>query len=972
MRLQFNYQTLIILIAILCLCHPLSADEYPDRYDDIDTELRFVYRLFHSTIPLPKHLLHYIQKLEKHFVAERDAVQLLKAYRFQLGKNRKKAIEFLATIPKSSVRYSHALLLRIKLAHTTEEKIAAYKSFISYFLQHPKKRSQWINDRLDSILEHYLLLLVDHGWIGAFQDALQYIESLKGKSLAIDMQYLQYFLFCVGNAQERDKHDPAIREALTSISRDLKKYLWDSLQTSPLLAAQIYVEQAHLYLLLDKPDQAIGWLNNAYNFLMNVEKALIHLKVGEKLKMTLSPLVHAYYYLANAYKSKAEKERILSTKLEYLTHAVNCYFLFLNRYKDNEYIANKASFEFYQSYKQLDQLGYTVKGIDKKALSSSLRRAAYHEYAQRNYQQASKFFIALGDLNPNHAETPNFFLRALELLCEAEEYQEAFKFVKERILTKKSHQSYNEGMLWKFTVFLYGQQQKHQTLNNVKLGDTFIELGNTFFEVLFHNYPKSDRSAQGLSLQGESAFFRQHYTKAISYYTKFIQLFPHHSQALSIYYKLGVASYRIKNYEEGIRYFTHYWRYGKKLPLQLSAIRLISRMLYEDLKRLDKSTLHFKAVIQWCGKQKLQKYPEIAALKKENEWFLAWSTWKQLERLKESPDKTSKHKTIIKNIRHDAINALNQYIINYPEDQPEQRQAILLKLALLYGEAGNDNKMQAVFDKLNRQYPQSQATKEALFRLLLLYIEIKDEEKINTLSQALQERLPTYKLAYILLIRDKLIKIEDEVLDPYHVSIKNPSLAIAANNELLRRSQIPRHEDYDYLRKYREALLYTSVLMDLAIQKYQVCINRCNSILNDNPKTAYYYDCLFLLAIAYKKLQNYQKAIDSLNQILAYVDKRKDGDTYYRAKFEVARTLMLVEDEKKQAQARNHFLDIIEFCPSDTKLKQFSVESAYYDLVRLYYLLDNKQDAERYIQEYQKKYPKGIYKLLILRIHREK
>ncbi|MCF7853588.1 MAG: tetratricopeptide repeat protein [Candidatus Pacebacteria bacterium] len=302
-----------------------------------------------------------------------------------------------------------------------------------------------------------------------------------------------------------------------------------------------------------------------------------------------------------------------------------------------------------------------------------------------------------------------------------------------------------------------------------------------------------------------------------------------------------------------------------------------------------------------------------------------------------------------------ASEQFEQFVKTYPKSKhvPEN----LARIGTIALEFENYQRASTYFDRLEKEYPDHSALKQAMFSLGKAQFEVgRTKEAVDAFNRLLAdaEGQPTGNLNYIVL--NMLEKGQ-------------PELALKAANELLERSKDPEHPDYVQLAGgTRENILYRASEAAFQAAKYDQAINNLEKLIEENPKTAHFFRAKILLARAKraKTPPNLAGAREDLAEVRTLAE---DEDIVTQSLIELARTYYAEDTAKGISRGLAQLGQIVLVSDGDVMVlidevreeDRSYLEDALYLSAQGHALLGHEDEQALVRKKYQELFPKGRY-----------
>lgn len=527
---------------------------------------------------------------------------------------------------------------------------------------------------------------------------------------------------------------------------------------------------------------------------------------------------------------------------------------------------------------------------------------------------------------------------------------------------------------------------------------------------------------------------RQAYLRAVPIYNVLTQNYGSTDQGAKAYYKLGWIYHIVGDDEKSADNFLNYCASEERPVEEKVEAKFFAADHLMRSGNVDDAIDNFKELLQWGGKD--SPYPKNAKTKRyeENaEGLLAWcydqqfrqlqtqiaDLDKQLARMakdtkkaaavpakKKNVKKVAKKKTgkteeekleeqgpkpvLIKEedpkikrvrlqkkmetARKNALQGFLTFVKNHPKS--EQTPANMAKLGSLYLEQKDYKSATFWLEKLSKEFAGSNEAKSGLFSLGRAYCEVGQWDKASETFKKLIPNMKDMPAANLSYIAGKL----NQPPPNEKKSALSSDVVIAANLEIIRRTESPQHPDYAKLLPKRERALYRAgeayvragnlekgvEYFDRIMAEVAIYNRKAKAEKRPTRVSPYYYDILFRKGEAYTAAKQYGLAERSYNEILTYLSADKNPADYYEAVVKAGRVLLLEDKPKAVRKAAARFQQVIQFADASKKGVKEWLEEAYYDGARTFSLLGDTVRANKLKEEYRTHFPHGKYREKIL------
>ncbi len=315
--------------------------------------------------------------------------------------------------------------------------------------------------------------------------------------------------------------------------------------------------------------------------------------------------------------------------------------------------------------------------------------------------------------------------------------------------------------------------------------------------------------------------------------------------------------------------------------------------------------------------------------------------------------------------------------------------------------------LRQAFEKLKRQgqvafeaflaaYPQSRHVPDNMARVGTIFIEFNDFTKAEKYLNELTARFPDHRAAQQ--ANFNLAKVQFEIGKPEEAAVAfravvanladqpaanlnylvramadtaHSELAVAASDELLRRSEDVNHEDYDRLAgRPRENLLFRAGQAALQGQNYKKAADYFDTLLKENPRTANFFAANIFKARALRLMSPPDLAAARwtlLDQVRRFA---QDNTVINETLVELAEVFIAEDNGPAIMRALTQLGQIV--LVSDGELVLLAddaeavnrpfIERAYLLAAQCYSLIGDETSKQLVVADYRQRYPNGAYR----------
>ncbi len=480
------------------------------------------------------------------------------------------------------------------------------------------------------------------------------------------------------------------------------------------------------------------------------------------------------------------------------------------------------------------------------------------------------------------------------------------------------------------------------------LGKHYFDKGDTNATIRIYRffadvYPKHERAPQALYLaatmlkrQGDTAGSRDLLNRIIANY-------PDDQFYLRALQTLGWDRYELKDYEGAREAFEKYVRSAPPSHPRALAMFSLGDCLMQ-LKRYEEAAQAFNQLVEWLKPRENNPYAKTSdEVKKAQElmekarFFAAYALFQQPVPSDEKPK-----------ARQAAIAALEQFVRDFKNSELAPKAINLIGAIQL--DLGRSEEAAKTFERLGREYPQSEDGRSALFSLIRAAVEIR---RFDIAEDAFRKLMADEKpgVPSKMYTADQFVRIGQWMLDgeKYTGAVQAFEKALASGtNE----------------RQLLEWSLYGLGVAAYKSGDKEKAIEKLEDLFTRYPKTGLFFEGRTLLSRAYRELGKYPEAIATLNEIFKIA---QDPVTVNEANMELARVYRehaarLREANKADAArealrsaAASYERVILLGNPNDEKIRPM-IEEALREVIQVYEeacMYAEAVDAcDRYLQQF--------------------
>ncbi|MGI6356070.1 MAG: tetratricopeptide repeat protein [Lentisphaeria bacterium] len=274
----------------------------------------------------------------------------------------------------------------------------------------------------------------------------------------------------------------------------------------------------------------------------------------------------------------------------------------------------------------------------------------------------------------------------------------------------------------------------------------------------------------------------------------------------------------------------------------------------------------------------------------------------------------------------------------------------LSRLGTIYMEMGDHAKASAALELLARDFPDSEASKMALVNLGRAQMESGNREAAaKSFQDLMSSKADTVSVPNLSYIADAALELNI------------PNAALAACREIISRSKQSNHPEAELVTGgVKDRAYVRAAEATLKLNRLTETLNYIDTLLKENPRTAYFYDAKFLQAQAKAKNTppDYDGAIEALQEILQYADNQTISN---RALCELGEILAKSNDPTKKQQAIARFHLVAMFGDTSAEANREYVERSIIGYARLLAENNEQDDIKVLLDKYKKDFPNGKF-----------
>lgn len=289
--------------------------------------------------------------------------------------------------------------------------------------------------------------------------------------------------------------------------------------------------------------------------------------------------------------------------------------------------------------------------------------------------------------------------------------------------------------------------------------------------------------------------------------------------------------------------------------------------------------------------------------------------------------------------------AFEQFLSAYPKSKHVPKN--LARLGAVFLELEQYDKAAASLNRLATEFPDSDATQDALFSLGRAQLEQGNHAKAAESFAKLLKKPAAVNPANLAYISERMLGAGD------------PGVSLAASRELIARSDKAQDAESERLRsKAREPALYRAGLASLQLKAYDQAQNYLNTLLTENPRTGFFFEAKFGLAETRRNLTppDLNGAMADLGEIIQF---SQDPVQSNRALCLVGDALAAAGEARSLQQAVARYQQVVLLADPKVEGNRPWLEMAIVESAKLFARLGQAKERDEMVALYRGRFPKG-------------
>ncbi|NLF16484.1 MAG: tetratricopeptide repeat protein [Lentisphaerae bacterium] len=271
----------------------------------------------------------------------------------------------------------------------------------------------------------------------------------------------------------------------------------------------------------------------------------------------------------------------------------------------------------------------------------------------------------------------------------------------------------------------------------------------------------------------------------------------------------------------------------------------------------------------------------------------------------------------------------------------------LARLGAIFLELEAYDQASAVLNRLAREFPDSEATQEALFGLgRAQWEQGQTSEAAQSFAKLLEKPAAIHP--------GNLAFISERLLDQ-----GDPAVSLAASRELLARTEAPKDPEAQRLReRAREAALFRAGQACLRLKAYDDARRWFTTLLTESPRTGFFFDAKFGLAQA-RRQQTPPDLNGALAELAEIIQFSEDPVQSNHALCWVGEALAAMGDPRSLQQAVARYQQVVLLADPTLEANQPWLEMAIAESAVIFNRLGQSKDRDAMLALYRERFPNG-------------
>lgn len=302
-----------------------------------------------------------------------------------------------------------------------------------------------------------------------------------------------------------------------------------------------------------------------------------------------------------------------------------------------------------------------------------------------------------------------------------------------------------------------------------------------------------------------------------------------------------------------------------------------------------------------------------------------------------------------------AVSAFEDFLKHFP--QSSKAPDNLARLGTVYMELGDNDKASATLGRLAKDFPDSNASKMALFNLGRAQMEAGQKDEAAKSFRSLIANAASVSVVNLSYVADA------------GLNAGVPDVALSACEEILKRGKSQHAEAGQVRGAIKDRAYMRAAEAALQLKKDKQALDYLQKLLQENPKTGYFFDAKFMLAEAKAKVTppDLDGATYDLQEILQYADSPVVSN---KALTRLAAVLLQYGDDTRKKQALARYQQVVMLADADNPGIRTYLEQAIVGSARLFAESGEKERLEDMIARYQQHFAGGQYAAELARLLR--
>lgn len=292
-----------------------------------------------------------------------------------------------------------------------------------------------------------------------------------------------------------------------------------------------------------------------------------------------------------------------------------------------------------------------------------------------------------------------------------------------------------------------------------------------------------------------------------------------------------------------------------------------------------------------------------------------------------------------------ALAAFESFLTAYPKSSHVPKN--LSRLGAIFLELRQYDKAVATLARLATEFPDSDATQEALFSLARAQCEQGDYAKAAETFGKVLGKPAAVSSANLAFISERMLEKGD------------PSISLAASQELIARSDKGKNAQSDAGSiRAREPALFRAGQASLLLKRYDEALKFLSTLIAENPRTRFFFDAKFGMAQAHRNLTppDLNGAVADLAEVIQFTQDQAQAN---RALCLVGEALAAGPDQRSVQQAVARFQQVVLLADPKIEANRPWLEMAMVESAKAFARLGQSAERDEMVARCRERFPKS-------------